>query len=151
LAESESRYRGLVDHAPFGIFTTKGFDVTFSNRYNQVLAGLDPDEDVDPATFHKFIHPEDRDRILSESAQAVASSQPYETVFRFLHANGTTRKVLSRRLPIRIQRVPLLPTMLVSISTSRSWMNCEASSAGPSGWRTWDGSPPALRMKSETR
>jgi signal transduction histidine kinase len=66
-----------------------------------VLAGLDPDEDVDPATFHKFIHPEDRDRILSESAQAVASSQPYETVFRFLHANGTTRKVLSRRLPIK--------------------------------------------------
>jgi PAS domain S-box-containing protein len=101
VAESESRYRGLVDHAPFGIFTTKGFDVTFSNRYNQVLAGLDPDEDVDPATFHKFIHPEDRDRILSESAQAVASSQPYETVFRFLHANGTTRKVLSRRLPIK--------------------------------------------------
>ena len=101
VAESESRYRGLVDHAPFGIFTTKGFDVTFSNRYNQVLAGLDPDEDVDPATFHKFIHPEDRDRILSESAQAVASSQPYETVFRFLHANGTTRKVLTRRLPIK--------------------------------------------------
>jgi PAS domain S-box-containing protein len=100
VAESESRYRGLVDHAPFGIFTTKGFNVTFSNRYNQVLAGLDPDEDVDPAAFHKFIHPEDRDRILSESAQAVASSQPYETVFRFLHANGTTRKVLSRRLPI---------------------------------------------------
>lgn len=101
VAESESKYRGLVDHAPFGIFTTKGWDVTFSNRYNQVLAGLNPDEEVDPATFRKFIHPEDRDRVLSEFAQAVASNQPYETVFRFLHENGTMRKVLSRRLPIK--------------------------------------------------
>ena len=42
LSHSESKYRGLVDHAPFGIFTTKGMEVTFSNRYNQVLAGLDP-------------------------------------------------------------------------------------------------------------
>lgn len=101
VAESESKYRGLVDHAPFGIFTTKGWDVTFSNRYNQVLAGLNPDEEVDPATFRKFIHPEDRDRVLSEFAQAVAGNQPYETVFRFLHENGTTRKVLSRRMPIK--------------------------------------------------
>lgn len=101
VAESESKYRGLVDHAPFGIFTTKGWDVTFSNRYNQVLAGLDPNEEVDPATFRKFIHPEDRDRVLTEFAQAVASNQPYETVFRFLHGDGTTRKVLSRRLPIK--------------------------------------------------
>jgi PAS domain S-box-containing protein len=101
VAESEAKYRGLVDHAPFGIFTTSGWDVTFSNRYNQVLAGLDPDEEVDPATFRKFIHPEDRDRVLSEFAQAVAQNQPYETVFRFLHDDGTTRKVLSRRMPIK--------------------------------------------------
>ncbi len=100
LSSSEAKYRGLVDHAPFGIFTTRGWDVTFSNRYNQVLAGLDPDEEVDPATFRKFIHPEDRDRVLTEFAQAVAQNQPYETVFRFLHKNGTTRKVLSRRLPL---------------------------------------------------
>jgi PAS domain S-box-containing protein len=100
LSASESKYRGLVDHAPFGIFTTRGWEVTFSNRYNQVLAGLDPDEEVDPATFRKFIHPEDRDRVLTEFAQAVARNQPYETVFRFLHGDGTMRKVLSRRLPI---------------------------------------------------
>lgn len=100
LSQSESKYRGLVDHAPFGIFTTKGTQVTFSNRYNQVLAGLDPDEEVDPATFRQRIHPEDRDRVLSGFAHAVAEGRPYETVFRFLHKNGAVRTILSRRLPI---------------------------------------------------
>ena len=100
LSASESKYRGLVDNAPFGIFTTKGMEITFSNRYNQTLAGLDPDHVTHPATFRQWIHPEDRERVLSEFAQAVANTQPCETVFRFLHVNGTVRKVLSRRIPI---------------------------------------------------
>ena len=100
LSASESKYRGLVDKAPFGIFTTKGTEITFSNRYNQTLAGLDPDQATDPDTFRQWIHPEDRDRVLSEFAHAVASAQPCETVFRFLHENGSVRKVLSRRIPL---------------------------------------------------
>ena len=100
LSASESKYRGLVDNAPFGIFTTKGTEITFSNRYNQTLAGLDPDHITDPDTFRQWIHPEDQERVLSEFAHAVANTQPYETVFRFLHVNGTVRKVLSRRIPL---------------------------------------------------
>ncbi|WP_455244594.1 ATP-binding protein [Petrachloros mirabilis] len=100
LAQSESRYRGLVDHAPLGIFTTLGTQVTFSNRYNQILAGLDPDEEVDPGTFRERIHPEDRDRVLAEFEQAVGHGRPHETVFRFVHLNGGTLKVLSRRIPL---------------------------------------------------
>ena len=106
LSASESKYRGLVDNAPFGIFTTKGAEVTFSNRYNQTLAGLDPDDITDPDTFRQWIHPEDRDRVLSEFAHAVANVQPYETVFRFLHVNGSVRKVLSRRIPIEHGSTP---------------------------------------------
>ena len=48
LSASEAKYRGLVNHAPLGIFMTKGVRVTFSNRYNQQLAGLDPESDMDP-------------------------------------------------------------------------------------------------------
>ena len=101
LKASEAKYRGLVDHAPFGIFTTKGVEVTFSNRYNQVLAGFDPDEPMDPATFRQRIHPGDQERVLSEFASAVAERLPYETVFHFLHNDGAIRKILSRRLPIK--------------------------------------------------
>jgi PAS domain S-box-containing protein len=100
LSASESRYRGLVDHAPIGIFTTKGMEVTFSNRHNQVLAGLDPDEQVDPATFRKRIHPEDIDRVLSEFSQAVKACRKCELIFRFVHIDGSVLTILSRRVPI---------------------------------------------------
>ena len=100
LASSESKYRSLVDHAPFGIFTTNGMAITFSNRYNRLLAGLDPNQIDDPETFRERIHPEDRDRVLSEFALAVKANKPYETIFRFLHHDGSVRKILSRRIPI---------------------------------------------------
>ncbi|HSF70218.1 MAG TPA: ATP-binding protein [Nitrospira sp.] len=100
LSASEAKYRNLVDLAPFGIFSTKGFDITFSNRHNRILAGLDPDGDDDPEAFRQWFHPEDRERVLTEFARAVQERKPYETVFRFLHKDGTMRKVLSRRIPL---------------------------------------------------
>ncbi|MER3424938.1 MAG: histidine kinase, partial [Nitrospiraceae bacterium] len=101
LAASESKYRSIVDHAPLGIFSTKGTAMTFVNRYNRVLAGLNPDEEGDPEAVRQSIHPEDHDRVLNEFAKAVEENRAYETVFRFLHKDGTVRKVLSRRIPIQ--------------------------------------------------
>ncbi|WP_413935668.1 ATP-binding protein [Nitrospira sp. BLG_1] len=100
LSASEAKYRGLVDHAPVGIVMTKGVKVTFSNRYNQQLAGLDPDKDVAPATFLQCIHPADRSRVLTTLAQAVAEGRPCETIFQFVHEDGVVRKILSRHVPI---------------------------------------------------
>jgi len=100
LSASEARYRGLVDHAPVGIVMTKGVKVTFSNRYNQQLAGLDPDEEIAPTTFLQRIHPEDRNGVLMTLAQAVAEGRPCETIFRFVHDDGNVRKILSRYVPI---------------------------------------------------
>lgn len=100
LSASEAKYRGLVDHAPVGIVMTKGVKVTFSNRYNQQLAGLDPEEEVAPATFLQHIHPEDRNGVFMTLAQAVAEGRPCETIFRFVHDDGNVRKILSRHVPI---------------------------------------------------
>jgi len=100
LSDSESKYRGLVDNAPIGIFTTRGIQITFSNRHNQVLAGLDPDIQVDPATFRARIHPEDVGRVMSEFSRAVAAGRPCEMIFRFVHADGGVLTILSRRVPI---------------------------------------------------
>lgn len=99
LSASESKFRNLVDLAPFGIFTTTGFAITFSNRYNQELAGLDADRSQ-PEAFRNAIHPEDRDRVLDEFAKAVEAGRSYETVFRFVQQDGSERKVLSRRIPL---------------------------------------------------
>jgi PAS domain S-box-containing protein len=100
LSSSEAKYRGLVDHAPVGIVMTKGVKITFSNRYNQQLAGLNPEEEVAPATFLQRIHPEDRKRVLMALAQSVAESRPCETIFRFVHDDGNVRNILSRHVPI---------------------------------------------------
>jgi PAS domain S-box-containing protein len=100
LAASESKYRTIVDHAPFGIFTTNGLSLLFSNRYNRILAGLNPDEEGDLEAITQAIHPEDRERVLSQYAVAMEQQRAYETIFRFLHKDGTVRKVLSRMIPI---------------------------------------------------
>ena len=100
LSASEAKYRGLVDHAPFGIFITKGLRVTFSNRYNQQLAGLDPEQEMEPAAFRERIHPEDRDRVLTTFSQALTEGRPCESIFRFLYDDGSVRTILSRQVPI---------------------------------------------------
>ncbi len=100
LSASEEKYRGLVNHAPLGIFMTRGVRVTFSNRYNQQLAGLDPEQQMDPATFRQRIHPEDRDRVTMIFSQAVAEGKPCEMIFRFLLNDGSVHTVLSRHVPI---------------------------------------------------
>ncbi|MFO0775330.1 MAG: ATP-binding protein [Nitrospiraceae bacterium] len=113
LSASESKYRNVVDLAPFGIFTTNGFSVTFSNRYNQQLAGLNPEGD-DPEAFRRAIHPDDRERVLSEFAAAVESGRAYETVFRFRQQDGSLRKVLSRRIPL--EREPGQPVQYLGFN-----------------------------------
>jgi len=64
------------------------------------LAGLDPDEQIDPATFRERIHPEDLDRVMSDFSRAVAAGLPCEMIFRFVHADGGVLTILSRRVPI---------------------------------------------------
>jgi PAS domain S-box-containing protein len=74
--------------------------VTFSNRHNQILAGLDPDEQINPVTFRERIHPEDVDRVMSDFSRAVAAGRQCEMIFRFVHADGGVLTILSRRVPI---------------------------------------------------
>ena len=123
LSASEAKYRSLVDLAPFGIFSTRGFDITFSNRYNRVLAGLDPDADDDPEAFRQWIHPEDRERVLTEFARAVQERKPYETVFRFLHRNG-----------MRMERCRSSSTPSARTSSCRLWAIAIIARTIGTGW-----------------
>jgi len=106
LSASEAKYRTLVDHAPIGIFMTRASQILFSNRHNQMLAGLDPDKQIDPASFRKRIHPEDADRVMSDFLRAIAERRPCEMIFRFVHSDGGTRNILSRLVPIRDLSTP---------------------------------------------
>ena len=101
ITSSEAKYRGIVDHAPIGIFTVEQNRVIFSNRQNWVLAGRNPDESLEPELMWDAIHPEDRENVRKAFYEARMQSETFEHVFRFLHQDGTTRRVLSRAVPIK--------------------------------------------------
>jgi PAS domain S-box-containing protein len=101
LSTSESKYRGIVDHAPFGIFTAKQGRIIFSNRHNWVLAGRNPEDMGNPEEIWDAIHPDDRERVSQTFSDALSQHVPFESVFRFLHPNGTSHKILSRAIPIQ--------------------------------------------------
>lgn len=101
LSTSESKYRGIVDYAPFGIFTAKEGRLIFSNRHNWILAGRNPDDTLNPEEIWNAIHPEDRDQVYQAFSDALTRHVPFESVFRFLHPNGTIHKILSRAIPIQ--------------------------------------------------
>lgn len=101
LSTSESKYRGIVDHAPFGIFTAKQGEIIFSNRHNWVLAGRRTDDTPSPGEIWDAIHPDDREHVFQAFSNASAQYIPFESVFRFLHPNGTVHNILSRAIPIQ--------------------------------------------------
>jgi PAS domain S-box-containing protein len=101
LTSSEAKYRGIVDYAPIGIFTAKKLRLIFSNRQNWILAGRNPDEVLDPEHMWEAIHPDDREGVRETFQDACHRGEAFERVFRFLHPDGTVRKVLSRAVPIQ--------------------------------------------------
>ncbi|GJL53823.1 MAG: hypothetical protein NPIRA02_09550 [Nitrospirales bacterium] len=103
LSTSESKYRGIVDNAPFGIFTATEGKIIFCNRHNWILAGHDPDIDLQPETMWDAVHPDDRDQVLQSFTECTRLHRPFEQIFRFLHHDGAVRKILSRAVPIEDQ------------------------------------------------
>ena len=100
ITSSEAKYRGIVDHAPIGIFTVEQKRAIFSNRQNWILAGRDPDHALDPEDIWDALHPEDREGVQQAFEDARTQNEPFERVFRFLHPGGAVRRVLSRAVPI---------------------------------------------------
>ena len=98
--QSEAKYRGIVDYAPIGIFTSQGNRIIFSNRQNWILAGRNPDAQLDPEELWDTIHPEDRNEVRSAFSLATLQEVEFEKVFRFLHPTGVEKKILSRAVPI---------------------------------------------------
>ena len=101
LSISEAKYRGIVNHAPIGIFAAENGRIVFSSRQNWVIVGMDPDTRPEPEQMWAAIHPDEQQEIRLAFQEAWAQGEPFERVFRFLHADGTVRKVLSRAVPLK--------------------------------------------------
>lgn len=88
LQDSERRYQALTNLAPAGIFRTDAHGAcTFVNPAWLHQCGLQQEEALGQG-WATALHPEDRDRVLSEWVEAVAECRSYQGEFRWIRSGG---------------------------------------------------------------
>ncbi|MDF0554605.1 PAS domain S-box protein [Kamptonema sp. UHCC 0994] len=101
LYQSERLYATLTEVSPVGFFRT---DVEGKNLYcnerSCEIAGITPVECLGYGWI-KNLHPEDRDRVLSEWNQAIQTEQIFSSEYRFLRPDGTVKWVFGQAVAER--------------------------------------------------
>ena len=101
LRQSEKELQQLIDAVPQHIFVL-GPDGSclYTNQVAREYHGLSPN---DPQEDHlaMFIHPDDRDMVLSERQRLISNGAPYELEARLLGKDGQYRWFLIRVSPSR--------------------------------------------------
>ncbi|WP_396595530.1 PAS domain S-box protein [Brevundimonas sp. R86498] len=98
-AESEARFRAIADTAPVLIWVThQDRSRAFVNQAYVDFMGGDY-ESVRTADWRNFIHPEDQDRLVQESAAGEAAGQPFSLEARYRHHSGEYRWLRSVSRP----------------------------------------------------
>ncbi|RPH78232.1 MAG: PAS domain S-box protein, partial [Nitrospiraceae bacterium] len=101
LRQSEQELRQLIDAVPTHIFVL-GPDGSglYTNQVAREYHGLSSD---DPQKDHlaMFVHPDDRDTVLSERQRLISRGAPYELEARLLGKDGQYRWFLIRVSPLR--------------------------------------------------
>lgn len=89
LQDSEARFRTFSDASPLGIFVsdTDG-ECIYTNAAYQKISGLTFDEALE-TRWSLAIHPDDRQRVLTEWRDAVRGEAPFQTETRFLRRDGS--------------------------------------------------------------
>jgi two-component system, cell cycle sensor histidine kinase and response regulator CckA len=99
LRESEARFRDLADTAPVGIWVTDADQrVSFLNSTALAFAGR-PIEELIGNNWKDLIHPDDRERVSSTYASAVARKGLFRTECRLRRADGQYRWLLNTGTP----------------------------------------------------
>ncbi len=105
LRQSESELRQILDSAPQHMYVL-GADPRsarlYANRAALNYLGL-TFEEWRTLDLRKFIHPDDWERTTSGGQSQVASGLPHEVELRLRRNDGTYRRFLSRRNPLRDQ------------------------------------------------
>jgi len=100
LAESEARFRSMVNDAPLGVFLTdaKGTPV-FHNAEVQKIMGLSSDVLL-TEEWSRAVHPADRARVVEHWKRACAAGTKFREHYRVLHPDTTLRWVTAHAAPV---------------------------------------------------
>ena len=99
--ESERRFETLATHAPVGIFMNDAAgNCTFVNPRCCEIMQMSPENAVMQG-WADALHPEDRDRVLSQWDEALRSTGFFESEYRFRWPNGKSVWVAGKAVALR--------------------------------------------------
>ncbi len=92
LRRTEAKYKVLVEQIPAITYTAALDDASttlYISPQIEAALGFSPEEyRADPDLWRKRLHPDDRDRVLTELAQSLASRQPFKSEYRMITRDG---------------------------------------------------------------
>jgi diguanylate cyclase (GGDEF)-like protein/PAS domain S-box-containing protein len=95
LARSEERYRALVEQIPAVTYIQQPLEsdnpkaITYvSPQYETMLGYSVESEVIDEEHWLRMIHPEDRERVLSEEARTDETGEPFKMEYRVIARDG---------------------------------------------------------------
>ncbi len=92
LQKAEKRYRSLVEHVPAVVYADASDEVSstlYMSPYIEKMLGFSPEEWMgDGDLFLKVLHPDDRERVLTESIQTNVTGKPFKMEYRLIAKDG---------------------------------------------------------------
>ena len=90
LRRSEGRNRRLVEGLPLVMYTEDENGLTYISPQIEPLLGYSTEEWVSqPGLWRHVLHPDDRDRVLAEYDEAVATRADFECTYRLVRPDGS--------------------------------------------------------------
>ena len=119
LADSEAKYRKVVENVNEGILVTAAGRILYANPHALELTGLD-EETAKSKPFVEFIHPDDRERVLGNHLRRLKG----ETVenhyqFRVVHGSGDVRWLEISAVLFDWQNTPATLNFLTDVTERR--------------------------------
>jgi len=100
LLESEDKFRALTDSAPVGIFLDDALGrAIYINKKCAELVGV-PAEEALNFDWIPFLHPDDRERMVSEWKKAFENSEEFHLEYRWVHSDGKVVWTLGEVIPV---------------------------------------------------
>jgi PAS domain S-box-containing protein len=93
LRNSEVKYRALVEQVPAATYAAApdalSSTLYFSPQIEKMLGFPQAEWLADPDLFRRQLHPDDRERVLSELSSSHASGEPFKSEYRLLARDGS--------------------------------------------------------------
>jgi PAS domain S-box-containing protein len=123
LAESEAKYRRVVENVNEGILVTAAGRILYANPRALELTGLD-EETAKSRPFSEFIHPDDREMVVGNHLRRLrgeAVENHYH--FRVIHRNGDIRWLEISAVVFDWQGAPATLNFLTDVTLKRQVEN----------------------------